>query len=65
MFLVLIEIINSIRVVSLEDAELLKVLIAEHHAMYIELCGPLKPKHHFMVHYPTLLTKVGPLPNIG
>lgn len=43
-------------------AELLQTLINEHHILYIELFGEtLKPKHHFMVHYPTIMKIVGPL----
>ncbi|XP_033222722.1 uncharacterized protein LOC117176577 [Belonocnema kinseyi] len=36
-------------------------LITEHHAQYIELFGPLKPKHHFMVHCSLVISMMGPL----
>ena len=31
--------------------EYLENLISEHHEQFIKLFGPLKPKHHFMLHY--------------
>lgn len=43
------------------DLNTLRDLIRIHHELYIDLCGPLKPKHHFMVHYPTAIKKCGPL----
>lgn len=39
----------------------LENLISEHHELYIKLFGNLKPKHHFMVHYPRLCKQFGPL----
>lgn len=40
----------------------LTVLIQEHHELFCELFEtPLKPKHHFLLHYPTIISKVGPL----
>lgn len=37
-------------------------LIEEHNRTYITLFGEnLKPKHHFMVHYPRIIKLVGPL----
>lgn len=41
----------------------LKHLIAEHHQLF-KLLYPNKkllPKHHFMVHYPTCIQKIGPI----
>lgn len=41
----------------------LVVLIKQHHQLYL-LVNPgsgLKPKHHFMVHYPSIIRKMGPL----
>lgn len=36
--------------------------IAEHHELYVRLYGKtLKPKHHFMCHYPTAIKRCGPL----
>ncbi|XP_047986878.1 uncharacterized protein LOC125226819 isoform X1 [Leguminivora glycinivorella] len=44
--------------------DLLKVLISELNELYISLSGEkLKPKFHFMVHYPSMLLKFGPLVN--
>lgn len=39
----------------------LRGLVREHHEMYLRYFGELKPKHHFMIHYPELLKKNGPL----
>ena len=39
-------------------------LIFEHHDEYIELFGPLKPKHHFMLHYSKIIKMMGPLEHI-
>ncbi|XP_066600979.1 uncharacterized protein [Prorops nasuta] len=40
---------------------LLKIILSEHHALYLELFGErLKPKHHFLLHYPRLMQKMGP-----
>lgn len=36
--------------------------IKDHHNLYVELFGnTLKPKHHFVLHYPTSIKKCGPL----
>jgi hypothetical protein len=41
---------------------LLKTLVAEHHKDYVSLFSDnLKPKHHFMLHYPRAIMYVGPL----
>ena len=42
----------------------LERLITEHHALYIELFGSLKPKFHNMLHYPRLMLENGPLIHI-
>ncbi|XP_044578758.1 uncharacterized protein LOC123261257 [Cotesia glomerata] len=40
-------------------------LIKKHHILYVKLFGPtLKPKHHFMLHYPAIMKVVGPLVHI-
>lgn len=50
------------RSITESTAELLQTLINEHHILYIDLFGEsLKPKHHFMLHYPTIMKIVGPL----
>lgn len=43
---------------------LLSNLIEEHHTLYKKYFGHLKPKHHLMVHYPSLIAKIGPLRRI-
>ncbi|KAJ8686086.1 hypothetical protein QAD02_021880 [Eretmocerus hayati] len=45
------------------DAIKLKQVVSEHNALYFRLIGPLKPKMHFMTHYPRLLLLNGPLSN--
>lgn len=52
---------------------LLKNLIQEYHILYIDTCKKvpryqslrhnLKPKHHYMVHYPHIISLVGPIRN--
>jgi hypothetical protein len=44
-------------------ADRLSVLIEAHHKTYLELFEGqhLKPKHHFLLHYPSKIRKVGPL----
>lgn len=40
----------------------LSVLTMEFNKLYFELFSlPLKPKHHFLTHYPTIMNKIGPL----
>lgn len=41
----------------------LRHLIAEHHSLFLDLYPDrhLKPKHHFMTHYPGAVMKLGPL----
>lgn len=47
-------------------SELLENLITEHHSLYIRLFSTtLKPKHHFLLHYKNIISKVGPLSNIS
>lgn len=43
----------------------LESLIQEHHELYINCFGPLKSKHHFLLHYPGLLENLGPLTNVS
>lgn len=48
--------------VTASRAEVLKHDIAEFHSLYLELTNEhLRPKFHFLTHYPTLLLKFGPL----
>lgn len=40
----------------------LKIIIEEHHDLFCQHSGmTLKPKHHFLVHYPSLISKIGPV----
>lgn len=50
-------------VISEGDIAYLEQLIQAHHMLYLELFPRrhLKPKHHFMVHYPTAIRMLGPL----
>lgn len=67
-FLLLREIINIIMSSSFTYAttQLLETLISEHHSLYMEVFAePLKPKHHFIVHYPQLLKRLGPLKHLS
>lgn len=45
-----------------ETCKLLETLISEHHELYMCLFQePLKPKHHYLIHYPRIMMKMGPL----
>lgn len=45
--------------------KLLENLIAEHQ-LYLSLFKePLKPKHHFLIHYPRIIIRMGPLRNLS
>lgn len=67
LYLTLLEIIEIVtsKQITLECVELLRTVISEHHSLYIEHFGRLKPKHHFLVHYPSILQKIGPLNQIS
>lgn len=60
----IVEVVNA-KMVHADEAEFLKTIIAEHHALYIKFFGNLKPKFHFLTHYPRLLVAVGPLANVS
>ncbi|KAL4711733.1 hypothetical protein ACJJTC_003500 [Scirpophaga incertulas] len=61
-YLCLLELTNVImsQTFSNELLLFLKNLIFEHHERYISLFGGLKPKHHFLVHYPDIIKNIGP-----
>jgi hypothetical protein len=43
---------------------MMRLLISDHLATFLELFGPnvrLRPKHHFLVHFPTIILQSGPL----
>lgn len=68
LYLNLREIIDIIfsRSVSEQKINILKVLVEEHHRLYLSSTfkSYLRPKHHHMVHYPLIMSKVGPLRNL-
>lgn len=66
-YLTLFEIICVVlsKVVTPGSAELLKTLISEHHSLYIQHFGSLKPKHHFLTHYPHVMSTIGPLTKVS
>ncbi|KAJ8684955.1 hypothetical protein QAD02_020748 [Eretmocerus hayati] len=45
------------------DSTRLEYLVSKHNELYIRKVGPLKPKMHFMTHYPRLMLENGPLIN--
>uniref|UniRef100_A0A1X7SSC1 Secreted protein n=1 Tax=Amphimedon queenslandica TaxID=400682 RepID=A0A1X7SSC1_AMPQE len=63
-YLLLLEITkySTARVVSSSSAEYLELLVMRHHEPF-RICYPQKPtpKIHYMVHFPTLFLKLGPL----
>lgn len=47
---------------SKNTVEYLKTLIQEYHELFGKLFGvPLKPKHHFLLHYPDLIMRAAPV----
>lgn len=66
-FFILLKIIDIIllRTIDGNIINQLECLIEEHHIQYMRLFkDTLKPKHHFMIHYPHIMRKKGPLKNI-
>lgn len=65
LLLLLLQIINIVFSPSLTIGMTvhLKHLIMEHHSLFKQLYPDknLMPKHHFMVHYPSCIRKIGPL----
>ncbi|KAF2889611.1 hypothetical protein ILUMI_16562 [Ignelater luminosus] len=57
------EIIDLVTAVDIhcKDFIRLKTLVEERHILYIKYTDNLKPKHHHLVHYPTILQMSGPL----
>ena len=55
--------IITLRIISFDKINRLRNLIESHHTLYLSLSidGLLKPKHHFVTHYPDIILKVGPL----
>lgn len=52
--------ILHLSVILKECLQLLPTLIETHHSMYLELFKQnLKPKHHFLIHYPRVISQIG------
>lgn len=65
-YLTLRELVDLIllKMYSKDHSKYLSVIIDEHHSMYKHLFQvQLKPKHHFLLHYPSILLKSGPFSN--
>lgn len=63
LFLTLLKIIDIILSHKITENEILhlKQLIMHHNSMYTTLFNDnLKPKHHFLIHYPTIIQYSGP-----
>eukprot|EP00102_Acyrthosiphon_pisum_P013497 XP_008183097.1 PREDICTED: uncharacterized protein LOC103309442 [Acyrthosiphon pisum] len=63
LFLILLQIIDILLSYTFTDNAIshLKQLISQHNSMYVTLFNDsLKPKHHFLVHYPTIIKHSGP-----
>ena len=68
LFLMLRDIIDIVfaPVITVGMTDYLRCLIEDHHRLFA-VCYPfqaLLPKHHFMIHYPTAILRVGPLSHI-
>jgi hypothetical protein len=66
-FLTLLKILNIVMDPSVTESnmEYLDGLVYEHHKFYCDFFkATLKPKHHFMIHYSTVMREIGPLKNI-
>lgn len=62
-YLTLLKVVDLVMALGLQSecADLLEVLIAEHHSKYFKFFGEtLKPRHHHMVHYGKVLRTSGP-----
>lgn len=63
----LIKIIDLVMTNEIKESQLniLQELISAHNSLYIELFeSTLKPKFHFLEHYPSAIRKCGPLKNL-
>lgn len=62
-YLILLELTETLtsQIIPTQHIENLEELIKEHHEMYMELFQThLKPKYHFLLHYPSIIKKCGP-----
>lgn len=55
----IIDIVTNPRIIR-NDKNVLEDLIIKFNSLYIKLFGNLKPKFHFLIHYPRLLLENGP-----
>ena len=55
----ILDILLSPRIVK-SHIKCLENLIEKHHQLYVQLFGFLKPKYHFLIHYPRILKQNGP-----
>jgi len=61
--LIIIDLISKSEYSS-EDLNELSNAVQKHHIAYIELYGALKPKHHFLVHYASIIKRSGPIKHL-
>lgn len=62
-YLIMLELIDLLISCSFTEAtlDLLTSIIQQHNELYVELSKQnLKPKFHFLVHYPHIISKIGP-----
>lgn len=67
LYILLRQIIQIVTLKSIQPGYilLLKTLITEHHELYLKLFQTnLKPKYHHLLHYPYIMSKVGPLSHL-
>lgn len=69
LYLVLRQILSIVtaKTIHRRTYELLSSLVSEHHTLYLQAFpnDTLKPKHHFMVHYPRIMQMIGPLSSVS
>lgn len=67
LYILLRQIIQIVMLKSIQPEHnlLLKTLITEHHELYLKLfITNLKPKYHHLLHYPSIMSKVGPVSHL-
>ena len=67
LLIVLIKIIDVVMLPNITEIQInsLKHLVSKHNSLYMQLFNePLKPKFHFLLHYPSAIRKCGPLKNL-
>lgn len=64
LLIVLIKIVDIVLLPHINEINIknLEYLVSKHNSLYMKLFNePLKPKFHFLLHYPTAIRKCGPL----